>query len=262
VRTMSIPPFERKIEIGDFDFFVRSRLAQAVVIWPEQAIPLIGFMAWPNQPELRAESVAALRGWFEGSRVIPPRLRQIQTDWGRVGDIFNIHYDLTAGDHQRRRGGSSIGKAISIAAARIRARGARAANLWRAWQAYKDVAHLVTAATIITADARERAKVKPIGEFGPHARKLPPLHITMLMPDFVLSVALWLQEYGLKNIPQSREQPMLDPETLWRVPPNINVVAVPPPARKIDSHGIAVLNARRAGSRGKSKPRKTTSGLS
>jgi hypothetical protein len=36
VRTMSIPPFERKIEIGDFDFFVRSRLAQAVVIWRRQ----------------------------------------------------------------------------------------------------------------------------------------------------------------------------------------------------------------------------------
>jgi hypothetical protein len=38
VRTMSIPPFERKIEIADFDFFVRSRLAQAVVIWPEHVI--------------------------------------------------------------------------------------------------------------------------------------------------------------------------------------------------------------------------------
>ena len=255
MRTMSIPPFERKIEIADFDFLVRSRLAQSIVICPEQAISLVGYMAWPNQPELRAESVAALRGWFEGSRVIPPRLRPIQTDWARVGDIFNIHYDLTAGDHQRRRGGASIGKAVSIAAARIRARGAHAANLWRAWQTYKDVAHLVTAATIITADARERAKVKPIGEFGLLSR-LQPLHITMLMPDFVLSLALSLQEYGLK-IPRSREQPMLDPETLWRVPPDVNVVAVPPPARKIDSNGIAVLNARRAGNRGKSKPRKT-----
>ena len=84
----------------------------------------------------------------------------------------------------------------------------------------------------------------------------------MLMPDFVLSVALSWQEYGLKNIPQSREQPMLDPETLWRVPPDTNVAAVPPPARKIDSHSIAVLNARRAGNRGKSKPRKTTPVLS
>jgi hypothetical protein len=72
----------------------------------------------------------------------------------------------------------------------------------------------------------------------------------MLMPDFVLSLALWLQEYGLKSIPQSREQPMLDPETLWRVPPDINVVAIPPPARKIDSDSIAVLNAHHGGGAG------------
>ena len=36
MRNMSILPFERKIEIGDFDFFERSRLAQATVIRPEQ----------------------------------------------------------------------------------------------------------------------------------------------------------------------------------------------------------------------------------
>ena len=40
VRFMSIPPFGRPIEIPDFDFFVRSRLNQAIVAWPKQAIPL------------------------------------------------------------------------------------------------------------------------------------------------------------------------------------------------------------------------------
>ena len=44
---------------------------------------------------------------------------------------------------------------------------------------------------------------------------------------------------------------MLDPQTVWRLPPDINVVAVSPPVRKIDSHAIAILNARRAGNRGK-----------
>jgi hypothetical protein len=37
---MSIPPFKRQIEIFDFDFFVRTRLNQAIVVWPKQAIPL------------------------------------------------------------------------------------------------------------------------------------------------------------------------------------------------------------------------------
>jgi hypothetical protein len=79
----------------------------------------------------------------------------------------------------------------------------------------------------------------------------------MMMPDFVLSLALSLQEYGLNNIPQSREEPMLDPQTVWRIPSDVNVVAVPPPVRKIDSHAIAILNARRAGNQGK-RARATT----
>jgi len=40
VRFMSIPPFGRPIEIPDFDFFVRSRLNQAIVVWPQEATPL------------------------------------------------------------------------------------------------------------------------------------------------------------------------------------------------------------------------------
>ena len=44
------------------------------------------------------------------------------------------------------------------------------------------------------------------------------------------------------------EQRMLDPETLWR---DINVVAVPPPVRQVDSRAIAILDARHAGHRGK-----------
>src|SRR5260370_597142 len=140
-------------------------------------------MAWPNQPELRAELVAALRGWSGGSQVIPPRLRQIQTDWVRVADISNLHYDLTAGHHQRRRGGPSIGKAISIATARIRARGAHAANLWRAWEADKDVAHPVPAPNTIPADPHERTKITPNGEVCPPAPQLQTLHITILIAD-------------------------------------------------------------------------------
>ena len=96
MRFMSIPPFKRQIEILDFDFFVRSRLNQAIVIWPEQAIALVGYIGWPNDPEARAKSVAVVQGWFAGSRNIPRRLRQIQTDWVRVADNFSLHFDLTA----------------------------------------------------------------------------------------------------------------------------------------------------------------------
>lgn len=105
MRLMNIPPFGRKIEIGDFDLFVRTRLGQAIVLWPEQAIPLVGYMAWPNDPDARDASVQAVREWFAGSQVVPAGLRRIQTDWARVADVFNLHHDLSAGGHQQRRGG-------------------------------------------------------------------------------------------------------------------------------------------------------------
>jgi hypothetical protein len=167
-------------------------------------MPLVGYMGWPNDPEDRAASVSVVRRWAEGSRGIPRRLCQIQADWTRVADVFNLHLDLTEGGHQQRRGGPSIGKAIEVAAEIIRARGARPANLWRAWKKYKDVAHLVTAATIISAQARQQAKVNPFGEFGLDADRLAPFIIAMMMPDFVVALALSFQEYGLNSIPQSR----------------------------------------------------------
>ena len=134
MRFMDIRPFERAIEIGDFDFLVRSRINQAMVVWPEQAFPLAGYMGWPNDPEARAASVQMLREWSAGSKTVPPRLRKIQADWTRVADIFNLHYDLAEGRHQSRRGGASIGKAIELTAAQSKGTGTGKANLWEAWR--------------------------------------------------------------------------------------------------------------------------------
>jgi hypothetical protein len=88
VRTMSIPPFERKIEIADFDFFVRSRLAQAVVIWPEQAIPLVGYMPGRTNP-----NCARAEGTFENqlSRMIGMPFVVAWPDYPRAMAIFCSH---------------------------------------------------------------------------------------------------------------------------------------------------------------------------
>ena len=72
------------------------------------------------------------------------------------------------------------------------------------------------------------------------------------------AIRFFLQNYGLANIPQAREEPMLNPETLWRIRPDMNVASIAPPVRKINRPGIAVLKERRAGNRGKSKRLKTT----
>jgi hypothetical protein len=71
----------------------------------------------------------------------------------------------------------------------------------------------------------------------------------MLKPDLVLAVALGFEQKGL-NHPEGSE-PKFNPETVWRIPTDINVVPLLPPTRKIRGEDIAILNnARRAGNRG------------
>ena len=268
MRVMEIPPFPRRIEIHDLEKFIRTRLSQTFVMWPAQAIALVGYMCWPNDAAARSEALTMLKNWpDEVDRAsVPRRLHRIQHEWLRVADIFNVYWDLVAGQHQARRGGASIGKAIALVAANTKSRGTSEASLWHFWKTYKDVAHLVTAATAICAEARNRRRDEL---FGLSEDQFQPFQMAMLMPDFVLCVALECQRFGLSSLldasteptmdteptsdaePTSDTEAKLDPETLWRIPLDINVVPLPPPTRKIRVEDIAVLNARRAGNRGR-----------
>jgi len=245
-----IPPFPRRIEIPDPENFIRTRLSQTVVVWPAQAIALVGYMCWPNDPAARGEVITMLKNWpNEVDRAsVPRRLHRIQHEWLRVADIFNVYWDLVAGQHQARRGGASIGKAITLVAANTKSRGTSEASLWHFWKTYKDVAHLVTAAVVICAHARNTRRDEP---FGLSEDQFLPFQMAMLMPDLVLCVALELQRLGLSSVSESDTEAKLNPETLWRIPLDINVVPIPPPTRKIRAEDIAVLNARRAGNRGR-----------
>jgi hypothetical protein len=251
MRYIDIPGFPQPIEITDIDHLLRTRLSQKIVLWPCQAISMLGYMAHPNDPEARLALMPLLRGWSLGSTVTPIGIRQMHLQWTRVGDIFNLHHDLSAGGHQQRRGGASVGKAITVAEASISAWGSSHANLWQAWRDYKDVSPLVAAAAIITADALERFKQYGFGEFGVQWADLQPLPLTMMVPDLVLSLALYFQEYGLSQFPHGHDEPMLSSETLWRIPDGVGVAAIAPPIRKIDDVGLAALRERRAGNRGK-----------
>jgi hypothetical protein len=82
--------------------------------------------------------------------------------------------------------------------------------------------------------------------------------MTMLLPDLVVAVGLGFERHGLNFVPYSRSKPTVDPETLWRIPPDINVASLAPPARGITAQDFAVLANRRAGNRGKANRRKTT----
>jgi len=255
MRTMDILPFPRQAEDLDLNSLFRSRLSQRVVLWPEQALPLLGYMCYPNDNGARDDLLCILRSWPESSEAaaasVPKGLGRIQHDWLRVADIFHIHYDLVEGRHQARRGGPSLGKAITVVEANARAWGTKSSSLWKAWSSYKDVAHLVAAATVICAQARIRYRNKPLWPGGLSWNQFIPFQMAMLMPDLVLAVGLEFQRVGLSAVMHSRTEPVLDPATVWHIPPDIKVVPIPPPIRKIRAEDLVVLNHRRAGNRGK-----------
>jgi hypothetical protein len=79
-----------------------------------------------------------------------------------------------------------------------------------------------------------------------------------LVPELVTGVGLHYQRYGLNCIAKGGTEPMLDPETLWRIPENIGIEPMLPLAREILPEEIAILNARRAGNRGRANLLETT----
>jgi hypothetical protein len=146
---------------------------------------------------------------------VPEGLGPIQNDWLRVADVLHTY----EGQHQARRGGPSIGKAITLVATNAKSWGTGTATLWKNWSTYKDVAHLVTAATLICAEARAWCCNKQLGPFGLSLNQFIPFQMAMLMPDLVLAVALEFERLGLSVVPHGRTEPTLDPQTVWRIPP-------------------------------------------
>jgi hypothetical protein len=96
-----------------------------------------------------------------------------------------------------------------LAEANAKSRGTRAATLWRDWSTYKDVAHLVTAATLICAEARIEYRDKPFGPVGLRFDQLIPFQMAMLMPDLVLAVALEFERLALSVAHHARSEPAL-----------------------------------------------------
>ena len=111
----------------------------------------------------------------------------------------------------------------------------------------------MTAATLVCGDVRTTSGNKPFGPFGLQVDQFGPFQMTMLMPDLILAVGLEFERHGLKRIPSGRSEPKFDPNTLWRIPPDINVVPLPSPSRNIRPLDLRVLNKRRAGNRGHSR---------
>jgi hypothetical protein len=267
MRTMSIPPFPDRIKIVDIVAFTNARLAREFKL-SEQGLALAGYAFYPATDAARDSFGSALRSVREPLRLNLKGMRRIQYRWLRVADVFHLHYDTASGGHQSRRGGPTISKAVYLAAKNTKSLGTSEPTFWSAWKAFRDVAPLVTAAVLIWDNARRVFKGEYLGAFRTHddaepitLDQLSPFHITLLMPDLVLAVARSFEEFALTKA-TNRVDAGLDPETLWRIPEDINVVPVPPPARTIRGEDTRVLNARRAGNRGKRNRRQPERDLS
>ena len=202
MRGMNLPPFEQVIEISDFDHLLRTRLSNPIVMWPGQALPLLCYMCAPNDEGARNAILRILWSWAHhsgsGQPVLPRKLARIQTNWVRFADIFQRYCDLVAGQHEEARGGPSIGKAITLVEANATSWGTGAANLWKLWGTYKDVAHLVTAAALVCGETRKRILDRPLPANGLKVTQIIPFQMVLLMPDFVLAVAM---ELNVKALP-------------------------------------------------------------
>ncbi len=250
MRTMEIPCFANKTEITDLEHLYKTRLQQKLALHAATAIPLLGYMGWPNDGAAREDAMQMLRAWLDGEEPTEflQRIPLMHQHWGRVADTVLFHHGMSEGGHQRHRGGPSVGKAISLAAKRIEARGASQSNMWEGWSTYKDAAHLIAAVIAVCADIQRRNREQPLGV---GLQDMLPIRLVFLVPELIIGVGLHYQQYGLNSMAKGGTEPMFDPETLWRIPENIGIEPVLPPRREILPVEILILNARRAGNRGR-----------
>jgi hypothetical protein len=249
MRTMELPLFPNKIEISDFEHYYRTRLGEKADLKASWGIPLLGYMGWPNQEEERKQAIALLKDWLNGSdSPLPENFTAMHQAWVRVTDIVHLHYDLARGNHQEARGGASVGKAIFLASKNAQARGTGQATLWSLWGQYKDVAHVIAATMLVCGDLKERHKTTSLRL---NLQQLLPARVALMMPELILAVGRTYQDHGLDHVPFARSEPMFDPETIWRIPAEINVAAIAPPRREIRPEDSVILNDRRAGNRGR-----------
>jgi len=249
---MVIRPFPGpKILITEPGSLIKQRLFRDLVLWPAQAVPLVGYMAWPNDPIMFERWCEAHRGDNPSAiSELTRGLTLVEQHWARIADIVHLHYDFAHGQHLERRGGASVGKAIALIDANAKSKGTGTAKLWDIWATYKDVAHVIAAAVLISADAKRRHPVIP-------SFLLQPYRTAVLLPDLVISVAMSFEAHGLNHVPYGRTESMFDPESLWHIPEDINLTLLQPPVRKITKADLAVLRARRAGNRGKANRKAT-----
>jgi hypothetical protein len=257
MRFMEIPPFsDAGAAVSDFADVCRARLTSGLSTAGPIGVQLLGYMIEPDWEHRRENATRLIREGLRDEEAEPlrERLETLQRHWAGLTDILQLHHAICVGEHQKHRGGASVGKAIHLVAHSAEAKGTGAARLWTVWKANKDVAHLAAASVLMAANMMEHHKR---GSLGANLQQLLPFRVVLLVPEFVLGLAITIQQYGLEYCRNDETAPLFDPETLWRIP-DIGVVHLSFPPRILNTSELAILNARRAGNRGQRSHHETT----
>ena len=203
MRTMNIPPYRDRVEISEVKSLTEARLNEKFTL-SEQATAVAEYMLYPASEEERALFESELRSSVDPLRLELKGMRRIQYRWLRVADVFHLYYDMATGGHQSRRGGPTLSKAAHLAAKNTKSLGTSEPTFWNAWKAYKDVAPLVTATTMILSNTLAVFTEEYVAAFRTHddaepirRHQLTPFHIALLLPDLVLAVGRSFEEFAL-----------------------------------------------------------------
>lgn len=243
------------------------RLLANETFWPDASVLLTAYLAWPNDEERRnsfvATSLARLSSpsakvtadsadnmtksmsleMFGGlSALAKPafdqlaaEISQIQRKWLLVADIFQMTVDMAFDERVALRRGASVSKAVDLCEIERGLPGH--SQLRSAWSEFRDVAHLLTGAAQLAHEALAH---------GVTADEVSILNTIWIAPDIVLALAFGLQVFGLQPKPIQKEQPILLPDEVWRIPTSYEMEKPFIVFRRLTEDQLVFLNSRRA----------------
>jgi hypothetical protein len=238
------------------------RLSANCVCWPHVSIVMTAYLAWPNNEERRNSFVATCLARIDVVGVEKPtadsqeldafggvgaiakaafdrlsnEIAQVERKWLIVADIFQMIVDMAHDERAMLRRGPSISKAIDLCELEKVMPGH--SQLRGAWSEFRDVAHLVTAAAYLAHESLAHALA---------AKEATVLNSIWLAPDAVLALAYGFQLFGLQPRAIQKEQPILRPETLWRIPDTHGPKSPFIVFRCLTDEQLAFLSSRRVG---------------
>jgi hypothetical protein len=275
MRAMERPPLPPPESVDQWLGLFHHRLDEGVMPFSQVSHRLVAYTAWPNDRKARDQYLATNEGLavahlerrlalpatvisagaqpmnlsgrsaledFGGWETVAEtalsavgdRLEKVQGQWPQAADIFHTIVDIANEKRFEVRGGPSISKAIDLVAD---ARGLPGrSQLTKVWSRFRDVAHVLTAGAYLAGCMVERGEER--------ARSI--LSAILLVPDVVVVLAGAFQQFGLTTIPHGRTTPILDPETLWRIPGSHLPEALPLPVRRLTQRQIDFLQTRHA----------------